>query len=122
MEDRGKTVYPEMIRDLPEVDVRLKGIRGWLLQGKNRQIVFFEIQKGSDLPPHSHCEQWGLVVEGEMRLTIGGKLEVYRKGDSYFIPEGIVHSATFPEKVYAIDVFANPRRYRIKIQRKKDRT
>jgi quercetin dioxygenase-like cupin family protein len=53
-------------------------------------------------------------VEGEMRLVIGGKSRVYRKGDWYFIPEGVVHSAIFLTKVNAIDIFDDPKRYRIK--------
>ena len=105
-----------MMRNLPEIDVQFEGIRGWLLQGKDKQIVFFEIQPATDLPPHSHCDQWGSVVEGKMRLNIGGKSKVYKKGDRYFIPEGVVHSATFLTKVNAIDVFGDPERYKTKTE------
>ena len=106
--------YPEMIRALPEVDIQLEGVRGWLLQGESKQVVFFDMQPACEVPPHSHCDQWGFVVEGEMRLVIGGKSRVYRKGDSYFIPEGVVHSAVFVTRVNAIDVFDDPHRYRVK--------
>jgi quercetin dioxygenase-like cupin family protein len=54
------------------------------------------------------------VVEGEMSLTIGEKTRVYRKGDWYYIPEGLVHSATFLTRVNVIDVFDDPERYKIK--------
>jgi mannose-6-phosphate isomerase-like protein (cupin superfamily) len=114
---RSRTPYPGMIRNLPEIDIQLEGIRGWLLQGKDKQVVFFEMQPDIELPPHSHCDQWGLVVEGAMRLNIAGKPKVYRKGDRYFIPEGVVHSATFLTKVNAIDIFADPERYKIKAKR-----
>ena len=108
------TPYPEMIRILPEIDIQLEGVRGWLLQGKDKQIVFFDIQHVGEIPPHSHCDQWGIVVEGEMRLDIGGKSNVYRKGGWYFIPEGVVHSATFLTKVNVIDIFNDPKRYKIR--------
>ena len=108
------TPYPNMIRSLPEVYIRLKGIRGWLLQAKDKQVVFFDIQSGCEVPPHSHCEQWGFVVEGEMRMVIGGDSRVYRKGDWYFVPEGVVHSATFLTRVNAIDIFKDAKRYGIK--------
>jgi len=107
-------VYPDMIRNLPEADIPVEGIRGWLMQSADKQIVFFDIKKTAYVPPHSHCAQWGLMVEGEMSLTIGGKTKVYKKGDSYFIPKGVVHSAKFHSQVFVIDVFNAPDRYKAK--------
>ena len=109
-----KFPYPEMIKNMPEIDIPLEGIRGWLLQGNNKQVVFFEIETSEDLPPHSHCHQWGIMVDGEMELTIDGEAKIYRKGDQYFIPAETVHSARFLTKVYVIDVFDDPGRYKIK--------
>jgi len=108
------TPYPEMIRNLPEIDIPLEGIRGWLFQSREKQIVFFDIQPVGTVPPHSHCSQWGVVFEGEMSLTIGEKTKTYRKGDWYFIPEGVEHSATFPTRVQVMDVFDAPDRYSAK--------
>ena len=106
--------YPEMIHSLPEIEIPINGIRGWLLQSTNKQVVFFEIEPVGIMPDHSHCSQWGIVVDGEMELTIDDQTKIYRKGDSYFIPAGIVHSANFPTKVMVIDVFDDPERYKIK--------
>ena len=105
------TPYPEMIRDLPEIDIQTEGIRGWLFQSTDKQIVFFDIRPVGKVPPHSHCAQWGMVIEGEMSLTIGTETKIYRKGDWYFIPEGVEHSATFPTRVQVMDVFDAPDRY-----------
>jgi quercetin dioxygenase-like cupin family protein len=112
MEQWDGTVYPDMIRNLPEIDIPLKGVRGWLLQGGDRQVVFFDIEPVSEVPPHAHCAQWGFVLDGEMSLTIGDKMAVYHKGDWYFIPEGVTHSATFLSRVNVIDVFDAPDRYK----------
>lgn len=114
MKEWDGTPYPDMMRKLPEIDIPLEGIRGWLLQSKDKQVVFFDIEPIGVVPPHSHCAQWGLMVDGEMRLNIGGKSKVYRKGDCYFIPEGVVHSATFLTRVFVIDVFDDPGRYKTK--------
>lgn len=116
MEGWEGTPYPEMIRELPEIDIPLKGIRGWLLQGKGKQAVFFDIEPSCEVPAHSHCAQWGLMVEGEMSLTIGEESRIYRKGDWYYIPEGTVHSATFLTRVHVIDVFDASERYKAKSQ------
>lgn len=108
------TPFPEMIRHLPEMDVPVEGIRGWLISGATSQIGFFDIQPKAVLPPHSHCAQWGLVIEGEMDLIIGGETNTYRKGDWYYIPEGVTHSATFATRVNVMDVFDAPDRYQAK--------
>ena len=111
MEKWEGTPYPEMIRGLPEVDVPVEGIRGWLLQAGSSQAVFFDIPAGLEVPPHSHCAQWGIVVEGEMSPTIGDQTRTYRAGDWYYIPEGTIHSATFSQRVHVIDYFDAPDRY-----------
>ena len=82
-----KNIFPEIIKKLPEVDAAFKGVKGWLLQGKNHQMAFFEIEPIGKVPPHSHCSQWGLIIEGRMQLTIGEKTRVYNRGDRYYIPE-----------------------------------
>ncbi len=108
------TVYPEMIRGLPEIDIQVKGIRGWLLSSADKQVVFFDIQPVGVIPPHSHCAQWGIMLEGEMSLTIDEETKTYRKGDRYYIPEGVVHSANFISRVNVIDIFDAPDRYKTK--------
>jgi len=94
--------------------VGVEGIRGWLIQGPGRQVVFFELQRGAVVPPHSHAAQWGIVVDGLMDLKVGDETRTLRKGDSYVIPAGVVHSASFATTVYAVDVFASGDRYKAK--------
>ncbi len=103
--------YPEMIESLPDVDVPVEGVRGKLLQSADRQVVFFEIEPIGSIPLHTHGAQWGIVVEGEMDLTIGDETRTFGPGDSYYIPAGVEHGATFKTHVKAIDVFEEPDRY-----------
>jgi quercetin dioxygenase-like cupin family protein len=106
--------YPEHITRLPQIDLPIEGITGWLCQGEQQQIVYFELPPIAEIPPHSHGAQWGIVVEGQMDLTIAGETRRYGPGDSYYIPAGVVHSARFITKVRAIDVFEDKDRYRAK--------
>jgi quercetin dioxygenase-like cupin family protein len=106
--------FPQFVIDLPEADIPFPGVRGWISQAPGHQIIFMDIEPIGSVAPHSHGEQWGIVVEGEMELTIGGIIQRYRAGDSYHIPSGVEHAATFPTRVRVIDIFADVHRYRPK--------
>ena len=106
--------YPEMITGLPPADIPLDGVRGWISQAPDHQVVFLDIDPIGEVPPHSHGEQWGIVVEGEMELTIGDETRRYGPGDSYHIPAGVAHGAKFLSHFRAIDVFADANRYQAK--------
>ena len=105
--------YPKCIIDLPKAKIPFLGVKGWIAQGENSQTVFFEIEPIGEVTPHSHGAQFGIVIEGEMQLTIGGNTNTYTKGDSYFIPEGVVHHATFNAFCRVMDYFAEPERYEL---------
>jgi quercetin dioxygenase-like cupin family protein len=103
--------FPEIISGLPEADIPFKGVRGWLSQSDDHQIVFFEIEPIGEVAEHKHGAQWGVVFEGEMSLTINGETKTYRKGDSYYIATGVLHSANFTKKTWLMDFFADKQRY-----------
>ncbi len=106
--------WPAMVRELPEADIPFDGVKGRLLQGAGRQLVFFDIDPIGSVPPHSHGAQWGIVVAGKMKLTIGGETKTYSDGDSYFIPAGVEHSAEFLTACRVIDLFEDSDRYHVK--------
>jgi mannose-6-phosphate isomerase-like protein (cupin superfamily) len=103
--------YPEWILGLPEIDVPLEGVRGWLLQAAGRQAVFFDIEPIGEIPIHAHGAQFGVVLEGEMSLTIAGETRRCGPGDTYEIPAGTPHGAVFHSRVRVIDFFDEPARY-----------
>ncbi|MFH1138452.1 MAG: cupin domain-containing protein [Pseudomonadota bacterium] len=106
--------YPDIIENLPDIDLKLTGVRGKLLQAGDKQLVFFDIQPIGAIPPHAHQAQWGIVIDGEVELTIGGVAKTYRQGDSYYIPEGVEHSARIISRLKALDLFDEPNRYQPK--------
>jgi len=89
--------FPKPIRDLPEADIPLEGVKAYLSQSDTHQIIFMEFEKDVDLPEHSHAAQIGIVLEGRIDLTIAGKTKTFTKGDQYFIKEDTPHSG----KIYA---------------------
>ena len=106
--------FPDMITRLPEADIPFAGVRGWISQAPSHQVVFLDIDPIGLVAAHRHGEQWGIVVEGEMELTIGGVTGRYGPGDSYHIPGGTEHAARFLSRVRVIDVFGDVDRYRPK--------
>lgn len=106
--------FPEIIRRLPEADAPFRGISLRLLQGPTASAIFVEAHETSEVPVHSHGAQWGVVVAGELVLTIGGETRTYRPGEEYLIPAGVPHAAKLKAGVRVIDFFDDPNRYRPK--------
>lgn len=103
-----------MIVNLPEADIPVKGLKAYLLQGERQQIIFMEFSEDTEISEHSHEAQWGVVLKGRIDLTIAGEDHILRKGETYFIPKEISHSA----KIYAgysdVTFFNQKDRYEVK--------
>ncbi|MEP1110073.1 MAG: cupin domain-containing protein, partial [Nitratireductor sp.] len=61
---------------------------------------------GDDLYAHQG-EEAGLVLEGEIELTLGDEVFVLRPGDSFSFPSKIPHRYRNPGQVTAVVVWAN---------------
>jgi quercetin dioxygenase-like cupin family protein len=83
------------------------GVIGRPLFGEDGMLNLVEIEAGSVVALHSHPqEQLGVVLRGEMRLTVAGVEHVLSEMDAYVVPGGIEHGATFgPEGAVVLDVF-----------------
>ena len=106
--------FPEPIRNLPEADIPLQGIKAFLAQGQNHQIIFMEFSEDIDLAEHNHESQWGIVLEGEIELVINGIKNRFKKGDRYFIPKGVMHSGKIFAGYADITFFNQKDRYGMK--------
>lgn len=107
-------IFPEPIRNLPEADIPLEGIKAYLSQSESHQIIFMEFSKDVELPEHSHAAQVGIVLEGKIDLAIGGDKQTYTQGDRYYIPEGVKHSGKIHAGYADITFFNEPNRYQAK--------
>jgi len=108
------TCFPGLIMNLPEADVPFPGVRVWISQAADHQVVFIDVDSAGEVPPHSHGEQWETVIEGEVELTVAGVTKRYGPGDSLHIPAGAVHSARFLSHYRSVGVFAERDRYKPK--------
>ena len=106
--------FPEFIQSLPEADLPVDTAHGWLFKGENGQVLFIRADEKTVIPEHRHGDQWGIVVEGKLELTIGEKTGIYRQGDSYYIPADTPHKAVLYKGFRALDIFADKDRYRTK--------
>jgi hypothetical protein len=108
------TEFPAFVRGLPEADLPYDGLRGWLLQSDAGQVSFNEADVEVTVPEHAHGDQWGVVIDGKIDLTIGGHMRTYTCGDTYFIPDGTPHRARIYPGFRAVDYFADRERYRVR--------
>jgi hypothetical protein len=106
--------FPAFVRGLPEADLPFDGLRGWLLQSDAGQVSFNEADVEVAVPEHSHGDQWGVVIDGKIDLTIGGHTRTYTRGETYFIPAGTPHRARIHPGFRAVDYFADRERYRVR--------
>jgi hypothetical protein len=104
-------IFPDPILKLPLADIPIQGLKAYLSQADTHQILFMEFSEDIEVPEHTHQSQWGVVLAGKSELTIDGVHHIFEKGDDYFIPAGVVHSA----KIYAgyadVTFFNQPDRY-----------
>lgn len=107
-------IFPDPIRHLPKANIPLKGATAYLSQGDNHQILFMEFSEDIDLPEHFHAGQWAVVLEGQIDLVIDGVKHEFKKGDRYFIPEGIRHSGRIYSGYADITFFDQRDRYTVK--------
>jgi quercetin dioxygenase-like cupin family protein len=103
--------FAEFIRTLPMVESPLASLRGWMLQTGQALAMFYEIPDGVEVPEHAHGAQWGVVLEGSVEFTIGGETMTYARGDTYYVPAAVAHSAEIHPGFVGIDVFADADRY-----------
>ena len=108
-------VFPQFIRSLPQIDLPLPGVTGWLIQGQDRQVVFVEFLETVEVPDHAHEDQWEMPVSGKVELRReGGPAELHTTGQAFFVPAGQMHGATVHAGYRAMIVFDAPDRYDVK--------
>jgi quercetin dioxygenase-like cupin family protein len=90
----------------PVEGIQMQAIVGGTMMGN-----WVRIAPNSAMPRHEHPhEQFGVMLEGALELTIGDETRLLRPGTAYTIPGGVPHHArTLDEGCLVLDIFAPPR-------------
>ena len=84
------------------------GIRSKLESGSNLTMAFMEIAPNKEGIAHDHpFDQCGVVIEGEIEMSVGEEKRLPRPMETYFIPAGIKHNwktSGLPAKILDIVV------------------
>lgn len=107
-------VFPKPILNLPKADIPLRGINAYISQGNNHQIIFMEFTKDVYIPEHSHESQWEIVLNGKVELFRNNTKDIFKKGNSFYIPKGMLHSAKVTKGYSSIVFFNQVDRYKKK--------
>lgn len=85
----------------------MPGYHGKLVHGKTMSWVFWNAEKGAEVPEHHHVhEQIMHVVEGDFEFTVDGNTKVHGPGDIVIIPSNVPHSGKALTACKLMDVFS----------------
>jgi quercetin dioxygenase-like cupin family protein len=104
-------IFPPIISQHPAANLGIAGVESRLLQAGDQQFVFMHFTRDFDIGEHSHAAQWGAVLDGEAELVIHGTPRTMRRGDTYFIPAGVRHSARIIRGYTDLTLFDQRDRY-----------
>jgi quercetin dioxygenase-like cupin family protein len=90
-----------------------------LLYGDKTLLSEFHMEKGSNLPMHSHPqEQTGRLLKGRIILTIADEKAELNPGDCWIVPGNVIHGADVIEESIVIEVFSPVREDYLKYYKK----
>jgi quercetin dioxygenase-like cupin family protein len=76
--------------------------------GENMMLSYLEMDEGAEIPLHHHPhEQGGMLIKGNVQLTIGDETRICHAGDMFLIPPNVPHRAVAVDgPAVVMDVFS----------------
>ena len=88
----------------------MPGYHGKLVHGKSMSWVFWDVEKGAEVPIHNHIhEQIMHVVSGEFEFTLGETTKVYKAGSVVVISSNTPHGGRALSPCKLMDIFSPTR-------------
>ena len=101
--------WPEFVRGLPMAVVPVSGLDARVVDDGACQVALFDFASDAVVAEHTHADKWGVVVAGQMTLSVDGEERAVAAGDSYFVPAGVPHGARVLAGSRVIEIFAERR-------------
>ncbi len=95
--------------DFDNVELRelMPGFKVHFIHLENMSIAYWEIEKDSVLPQHTHPhEQVTNIIEGELELTIDDEVSVLTRGKIAVIKSNAVHSGKTITRCRIVEIFS----------------
>ncbi|WP_196891598.1 cupin domain-containing protein [Aureivirga marina] len=83
----------------------------YVISTLNQQFTLMYFYEKYIEKPHKHSAQWGIVLEGKMKITINTKIHLLEKGDFYFVPKNVIHFAEIEKNCITFTIFDEPNRF-----------
>ena len=95
------------LSEIPSKEI-MPGYHGKLVHSESMTWVFWDVEKGAEVPEHHHInEQIMHVVSGDFEFTVDGETATYSAGDVVIIPSNVPHSGKALTTCKLMDIF-NP--------------
>jgi len=82
-----------------------------VIAGEHEMLAQIYLKRGAQVPIHSHdSEQMTYVLQGSLKVMVGGEEIVVREGEVLHIPSGVEHQTEALEDTFEPDFFSPIRR------------
>jgi len=78
-----------------------------VVTGEREMLAQIYLKRGSLVPLHSHdSEQMTYVLQGALKVVVGGDVLIVREGEVLHVPSGVPHQAEALEDTLELDIFS----------------
>ena len=78
-----------------------------IVAGERQMLAQIYLKRGALVPMHSHeSEQMTYILQGALKVVVGGEEITVREGEVLHIPSGVPHQAEALEDTFELDVFS----------------
>jgi quercetin dioxygenase-like cupin family protein len=78
-----------------------------IVSGERQMLAQIYLKRGAQVPMHSHeSEQMTYILQGALRVLVGGEEVTVREGEVLHIPSWVPHQAEALEDTFELDVFS----------------